>query len=143
MTRVDGEGKCMDASVVDCCLVGGVGWGPSNAAGRPMLSNTIPSFRRAPLEPTSTDLTTLLRQASEGSRDAQNLLFQLLVPRLREMAAAQMSGEKPGHTLSPTGLVNEAFLRLASQETLPDKNVAQFLAIMATTMRRVLVDRWK
>jgi RNA polymerase sigma factor (TIGR02999 family) len=95
------------------------------------------------VEPTGTDLTALLRQAASGSTDAQNLLFQLLIPRLREMAAAQMAREKPGHTLSPTGLVNEAFLRLARQDSFPDKNVAQLLAILATTMRRVLLDRWK
>jgi RNA polymerase sigma factor (TIGR02999 family) len=97
----------------------------------------------AVVEPAGTDVTALLRQAAEGSTEAQNLLFQLLVPRLREMAAGQMAREKPGHTLSPTGLVNEAFLRLATQETLPDKNREQFLAIFATTMRRVLIDRWK
>jgi RNA polymerase sigma factor (TIGR02999 family) len=95
------------------------------------------------VESTGTDLTALLRQASSGSAEAQNLLFQLLAPRLREMAAVQMARERPGNTLSPTALVNEAFLRLARQEKLPDANVAQFLAVFATTMRRVLIDRWK
>ena len=91
----------------------------------------------------ATDLTPLLRQAADGDAGAQDLLLHLLVPRLRIIAAAQMARERPGHTLSPTALVNEAFLRLARQDMLPDKNVEQFLAIFATTMRRVLVDRWK
>lgn len=91
----------------------------------------------------ATDLTPLLRQAADGDAGAQDLLLHLLVPRLRIIAAAQMARERPGHTLSPTALVNEAFLRLARQDMLPDKNIEQFLAIFATTMRRVLVDRWK
>jgi RNA polymerase sigma factor (TIGR02999 family) len=102
----------------------------------------VPSQEVA-VEPTGIDLTPLLRQAAGGNAEAQDLLLHFLVPKLRAIAAAQMARERPGHTLSPTALVNEAFLRLARQETLPDRNVEQFLAIFATTMRRVLVDRWK
>src|SRR4029434_2257358 len=85
----------------------------------------------------------LLQQAAGGNADAQDRLFQLLLPTLRQMAAARMSREKPGHTLGPTALVNEAFLRLAGQHKLPAENTAQFLGVFGLTMRRVLVDHWK
>ena len=110
---------------------------------QPGASTTMAPSQGAAVEPTGSDLTPLLRRAADGDAEAQDLLLRLLVPRLRVMAAAQMARERPGHTLSPTALVNEAFLRLARQETLPDENVDQFIAIFATTMRRVLVDRWK
>ena len=94
------------------------------------------------MERTDGEVPDLLRQAASGSTDAQDRLFQLLLPRLRQMAAARMAREKPGHTLSPTGLVNEAFLRLAPQHQ-PAENMAQFLGVFGMTMRRVLIDRWK
>jgi RNA polymerase sigma factor (TIGR02999 family) len=92
---------------------------------------------------TEPDVTDLLRQAAGGSTDAQDRLFHLLVPALRRMAAARMAREQPGHTLSPTALVNEAFLRLAKQQTVPAENVSQLLGVFGITMRRVLVDHWK
>jgi RNA polymerase sigma factor (TIGR02999 family) len=92
---------------------------------------------------TEADVTDLLRQAAGGSTDAQERLFHLLVPALRQMAAARMAREQPGHTLSPTALVNEAFLRLAKQQTAPTENVSQLLGVFGITMRRVLVDHWK
>jgi len=87
-------------------------------------------------------VTELLRQAAEGSAGAQDRLFQLLLPMLRLMAAARMAREKPGHTLGPTALVNEAFIRLARQHKLPAVNTQQFLGVFGLTMRRVLVDHW-
>jgi RNA polymerase sigma factor (TIGR02999 family) len=54
-----------------------------------------------------------------------------------------MARERPGHTLSPTALVNEAFLRLSRQDNVPSKNVPQLLGVFGITMRRVLVDHWK
>jgi RNA polymerase sigma factor (TIGR02999 family) len=98
---------------------------------------------RAALELTDGEIADLLPLAAAGNTDAQDRLFQLLLPRLRQMAAARMAREKAGHTLSPTGLVNEAFLRLASQHKLPAENIAQFLGVFGLTMRRVLVDHWK
>jgi RNA polymerase sigma factor (TIGR02999 family) len=98
---------------------------------------------RAVLEPADGEVAECLQLAAAGRTDAQDRLFQLLLPSLRQMAAARMAREKPGHTLSPTGLVNEAFLRLASQHKLPAENIAQFLGVFGLTMRRVLVDHWK
>jgi RNA polymerase sigma-70 factor (ECF subfamily) len=133
----------MEMSAVHPRLISATRDSPDQASARPVASTTMAASRGAAVEPTGTDLTPLLRQATGGDAEAQDLLLHLLVPRLRVIAAAQMARERPGHTLSPTALVNEAFLRLARQEALPDKNVEQFLAIFATTMRRVLVDRWK
>jgi RNA polymerase sigma-70 factor, ECF subfamily len=98
---------------------------------------------RAVLEPTVGDVTEVLRLAAVGDTEAQDRLFQLLVPTLRQMAAARMARERPGHTLSPTALVNEAFLRLAKQDKVPAENTAQLLGVFGITMRRVLVDHWK
>ena len=95
------------------------------------------------MEPTVGDVTDVLRLAAGGDTEAQDRLFQLLVPALRQMAAARMARERPGHTLSPTALVNEAFLRLAKQEKVPAANTAQLLGVFGITMRRVLVDHWK
>jgi RNA polymerase sigma factor (TIGR02999 family) len=95
------------------------------------------------VEPTVGDVTDVLRLAAGGDTEAQDRLFQLLVPALRQMAAARMARERPGHTLSPTALVNEAFLRLAKQDKVPAANTAQLLGVFGITMRRVLVDHWK
>ena len=74
---------------------------------------------RAVVDSTVGDLTDVLRLAAGGDTEAQDRLFQLLVPTLRQMAAARMARERPGHTLSPTALVNEAFVRLARQDSVP------------------------
>jgi RNA polymerase sigma factor (TIGR02999 family) len=98
---------------------------------------------RVVVEPTVGDVTDVLRLAAAGDTEAQDRLFQLLVPTLRKMAAARMARERPGHTLSPTALVNEAFLRLVKQDKVPAENTAQLLGVFGITMRRVLVDHWK
>jgi RNA polymerase sigma-70 factor, ECF subfamily len=98
---------------------------------------------RAVVEPAVGDVTEVLRLAAGGDTEAQDRLFQLLVPTLRQMAVARMARERPGHTLSPTALVNEAFLRLAKQDKVPAENTAQLLGVFGITMRRVLVDHWK
>lgn len=134
----------MDMSTTHPGLMSPAWEAPERAsADQPVASTTMAPSQGVAVDPTATELTPLLRQAADGDAGAQDLLLQFLVPRLRVIAAAQMARERPGHTLSPTALVNEAFLRVARQEMLPDKNVEQFLAIFATTMRRVLVDRWK
>ena len=64
----------------------------------------------------------------------------LLYEELRSLAHAQLRRERPDHTLGTTALVNEAWIRLASQEVLAASDRTHFLAIASTTMRRVLVD---
>ena len=137
----------MNGTVAGSYFIGPMAWDSQTSAPtrrvRSNSSNRMSPSERAVVEPTDGDVTDLLRQAAGGNTDAQDRLFQLLVPKLRQMAAARMAREKPGHTLSPTALVNEAFLRLAKQDKVPAENMAQFLGVFGITMRRVLVDHWK
>lgn len=88
----------------------------------------------------STDNVTLLLKALRGgSTDAPGRLIDAVYGELRRMADALMRDERPGHTLQPTALVNEAFLRLVgNQERLEDRG--HFFGAAAKAMERVLVD---
>lgn len=86
------------------------------------------------------EVTLLLRSWSSGDKDALDRLLPLVYDELRAQAARQLSGERRDHTLQVTGLVNEAYLRLAGQERMEWNDRRQFLLIAATMMRRVLVD---
>jgi RNA polymerase sigma factor (TIGR02999 family) len=76
---------------------------------------------------------------SEPNEDP-NALFGRFYEDLRRIARRQMAGERLGHTLQPTALVNEAYLRLASSKALNLNDRAHFLRLAVTTMRRILVD---
>jgi len=86
------------------------------------------------------DITRLLQQWHEGDRDAEARLFELLMPDLRKMADRCFRNERNGHTLQPTALVNEAFLRLARTKNVEWNDRGHFFAIAATIMRRYLID---
>lgn len=86
------------------------------------------------------DITYLLQQWRLGDQEAESRLFQLLMPDLRKIAACCFRGERPGHTLQPTALVNEAFLRLAAAKHIEWRDRGHFLAIAARVMRRYLID---
>jgi len=86
------------------------------------------------------NITALLAQAQGGKQEKVDQLMQLLYGELRRMAASYLRGERTGHTLQPTALVNEAYLRLVEQDATDWKNRSHFLAIAAQAMRRVLVD---
>jgi len=88
----------------------------------------------------SRDVTALLRAWSEGDRSASDALFPLVYAELHWRASAYLRRERPGHTLQPTALVNEAYLRLADQNRAVWKNRAQFFGVAACIMRRILVD---
>lgn len=85
-------------------------------------------------------ITQWLRRLHDGDGDALEQLMPLLYDELRQIARKQLRAERPGHTLSTTGLVNEAYLRLVDQRQLRAEDRPQFFAIAATTMRRILVD---
>jgi len=89
---------------------------------------------------TTGDITNLLRQVRSGDKDANGKLMAALQVELRQLAARAMRHERPGHTLQPTALVNEAFIRLASNSAIESKDRAHFLAIAARLMREILVD---
>jgi RNA polymerase sigma-70 factor, ECF subfamily len=103
-------------------------------------SSTMPGFEGITVETPPGEVTELLRLAGKGNQDAQNRLFQIIYPALRKLAAGKMAREKPGHTLSPTALVSEAYLRIADQLGVPWQSRTQFMAFAAVTMRRILVD---
>ena len=87
-----------------------------------------------------TDVTRLLARWSGGDADALQELIPLVYAELRRIATRQLRRERQGHTLEPTALVNEVFLRLVDQRQPTWENRAQFFAIAAQLMRRVLVD---
>jgi len=86
------------------------------------------------------EITQLLEDASLGGEDAVRKLMPLVYRELRELAARHLRSESPGHTLQPTALVNEAFLKLISQNRVSYQGRMHFFAIRSTLMRRILVD---
>lgn len=85
-------------------------------------------------------VTQLLLDWSEGDRHALDRLMPLVVDELRRLAAAYLRREQAGHTLQPTALVNEVYLRLVDRRRVSWQNRAQFFGFAARTMRRILVD---
>ena len=83
----------------------------------------------------------LLRKASDGAPAAESRLFELLYLDLRRLAAWNMGNQQPGQSLTPTGLVNETFVRLFGGRRPRLKDRQHFLALCCRVMRRVLVDR--
>ncbi|HEX5689321.1 MAG TPA: sigma-70 family RNA polymerase sigma factor [Roseiflexaceae bacterium] len=90
--------------------------------------------------PITQDVTNLLRELTGGNRAALDQLVPLLYEELRKLAAAYLRRENRAHTLQPTALVNEVWLRLADQSQVNWQNRAHFFGIAAQMMRRVLVD---
>ena len=88
----------------------------------------------------TTDLTGLLRAWSAGDSEAGDKLIPLVYQELHHQAARYLSRERSNHTLRPTALVNEAYLRLARQRRVVWQDRAQFFGVAATVMRRLLVD---
>ncbi len=86
------------------------------------------------------EVTELLSSWSEGDPDALEKLMPLVFDDLRQLARRQFDQESPGHTLQPTALVNEVYLKLVDQKKLHLENRAQFFAFAATLIRRILVD---
>jgi len=85
-------------------------------------------------------VSRILRAAQAGEAVDQQELFSLVHDELKRIAARQMAGERAGHTLQTTALVNEAYLRLVGEEPLPWANRAHFFFSAAEAMRRILVD---
>jgi RNA polymerase sigma factor (TIGR02999 family) len=85
------------------------------------------------------DVTRLLKEWSQGHEEALDLLIPTVYEELRRLARSYMRKERPGHTLQPTALVNEAFIHLVGQR-VSWQNRAHFFGIAAQCMRRLLVD---
>ena len=88
----------------------------------------------------SHDVTRLLVRWKDGDEAALQQLVPIVHEELRRLARRQMAGERPGHTLQPTALVNEAYLRLVNLKQIQWQDRAHFFAMGARLMRRVLVD---
>jgi RNA polymerase sigma factor (TIGR02999 family) len=86
------------------------------------------------------DITALLVAWGKGDQEAFTALVPLVDRELHQLAAHYMAGERDGHLLQPTALVNEAFLRLVDWKNVEWAERAHFFAMAATMMRRVLVD---
>jgi RNA polymerase sigma factor (TIGR02999 family) len=101
-------------------------------------THRLETHRMTP-HPTETP-TSCLQQLERGDRAAAAKLFPLVYEELRALAAHFMQQERTDHTLEPTALVHEAYLRLIDQRNVDWKNRAHFFAIASQAIRRVLVD---
>ena len=107
--------------------------------------NTFRASSKKPSEESPTregpgELTLLLRAWGRGDLDAQNKLLPLVYDDLRRRAAAYLRHERADHTLQPTALIHEAYLRLVDQQQVTWQNRAQFFGLAAQMMRRILID---
>jgi len=94
-------------------------------------------------EPRPSEATRLLVVSREGGArgdEATERLAELLYPELRRIAARLMRGERQSHTLQPTAVVHEAFMRLVDAQTIEWQDRAHFLGIAARVMRRILIE---
>jgi RNA polymerase sigma-70 factor, ECF subfamily len=87
-----------------------------------------------------TEVTTLLERMREGDASSREQILELLYEELRRIARHHLRGERDGHTLQPTALVNEAYVRIfaSAQPRVTDRT--HLLAMMSLVMRRILVD---
>jgi RNA polymerase sigma factor (TIGR02999 family) len=90
--------------------------------------------------PVSGEATALLSALRGGNSNARDELVKLVYPELRRIAAGYLRQERPDHTLRPTALVNEVYIRLFGARNLDWQNRAHFFATVAREMRHVLVD---
>ena len=89
---------------------------------------------------TPNEVTRLLIEWEHGNKAALDQLMPLVYDELRRLAAHYLQQERSGHTLQPTALVNEAYLRLVDQRNVDWRNRAQFFGLAAQMMRRILVN---
>src|SRR6266478_2952609 len=92
------------------------------------------------MQSTDGNITELLLAWGEGHSDALDKLTPMVYEHLHRLARHYVAGERQGHTLHATALVNEAYVRLVDCSRLQWQNRAQFFAVCAQLMRRILVD---
>ena len=86
------------------------------------------------------EVTVLLKAMTAGDENAPEKLLPIIYNDLRRLAGAYLSNERKDHTLQPTALVHEAYIRLVDWENVSWQNRAHFFAVAAQVMRRILVD---
>ena len=92
------------------------------------------------MQPPQNEITQLLRQWSDGDRTALDQLMPVVHQELRKLANSYLRGERPGHTLQPTALINEAYLRLVGQNFPEWQSRKHFYGVAAQLMRQILVE---
>ncbi len=106
----------------------------------PGFQDQVSSATRSRLTTKDHDVTRYLLDWSRGDERACEQLLPLVYDELRRQAGRYLRKERVGHTLQPTALANEAYLRLVDQQQVQWRNRAHFFAIAAQMMRRILVD---
>ena len=91
------------------------------------------------VESVSPDITSLLKRLAEGHQDAASELIPVIYRELHRLATRQLRHERPDHTLQPTALVNEAYIKLVAQRS-DWQSRAHFFGVASNLMRRILVD---
>lgn len=86
------------------------------------------------------DVTDILGQIGAGDESAPDQLLEIVYDDLRRLAGAYFKNERPGHTLQPTALVHEAYMRLVNWDNVTWQNRAHFFAVAAQVMRHILID---
>jgi len=104
-----------------------------------MEKSTLPEDDEAQKPPIG-EISGLLRAWGDGDRGALDQLTPIVYDELRRLASHYMRGERPGHSLQATALVNEAYMRLVDYKGMQWQNRAHFFAVSAQLMRRILVD---
>ncbi len=84
--------------------------------------------------------TVLIRQLANGDRAGDDALFSAVYEQIHAIAVRQLAGERVGHTLQPTALVHEAFIRLVDGAAVDCRDRAHFMALAAQVIRRLLID---
>jgi RNA polymerase sigma-70 factor, ECF subfamily len=104
-----------------------------------MDKSTLPGDDEAPRAACG-EVSGLLRAWGDGDRAALDRLTPIVYDELRRLASRYMRGERPGHSLQTTALVNEAYMRLVDYRSMRWQNRAHFFAVSSQLMRRILVE---
>ena len=105
-----------------------------------MLESRIPSDKTGPIAKSPAQVTSLLLAWNSGDQSAFERLAPIVYGELKRLARGYMARERGGHTLQPTDLVNEVYLKLVDVNRIQWQNRAHFFAMSARLMRRILVD---
>jgi RNA polymerase sigma factor (TIGR02999 family) len=92
------------------------------------------------MEPSNSQISLLLKQLATGEKDAMGRLIPLVYDELHRLAVHYMRAERGDHTLQPTALVHEAYLKLVNRQQANWQNKAHFFGVAAHVMRRILTD---
>ena len=104
-------------------------------------SATILCFYSRMLEPSdNSPITKILTDLKAGGDEAFEVLFPMVYDELRKIAGSYFRGERDGHTLQPTALVHEAFLKLSKQSSIDFESRTHFFGVAARLMREILID---